>query len=590
MARPAARAGPEHGADDVVVRVVPDVTGLDKHFDYLADADSTIEVGSLVRVVLHGRTVVGWVVGVGVDPDVPRSELHRIVAVLGFGVAPDVVPLAEWATTRWASRRVRPFLVAATSARRVTALPGSRRHTWPPGGGPQPASPATTRLLQRGGGVLRLPPAADVVPSILSAVAFGPTLVVVPSQRDVAVNATRLRRSGVSVATPGEWADAAAGVDVVIGTRSAAWAPCPGLAAGLVIDEHDESLQEERTPSWHARDVLAERCRRAGAAFVAVSPIPSLESLERYAGRDGVVAPPRDRERAGWPALSVVDRTVDEPWKRSLVTSELIAVLRDRTATVVCISNTTGRARLLACRSCRTLARCERCDAAVGAVDDGRLRCRRCGEQRPPVCSSCGAGRFANLRPGVTRLREELEGAAARPVVAVTAADDSPPISSGVYVGTEAALHRVRRADVVAFLEFDAEMLAPRFRASEQALALIARAGRVAPRVMVQTFVPEHEVVRAAADGDVEEVMDVERARRRLLDLPPFSALALVSGAGSEEFVDGLRPIDDLTIAGLGDGRFLVRAPDHDVLGTLLNSADRPPGGRLRVEVDPLRV
>ena len=101
---------------------------------------------------------------------------------------------------------------------------------------------------------------------------------------------------------------------------------------------------------------------------------------------------------------------------------------------------------------------------------------------RPPVCLVCGAGRFANLRPGVTRLREELEAAANRPAVLVTGRDDERPAPAGVYVGTEAVLHRVDRADTVAFLDFDREVLAPRYRAAEQAFALLVRAARLVGR------------------------------------------------------------------------------------------------------------
>jgi primosomal protein N' (replication factor Y) len=284
----------------------------------------------------------------------------------------------------------------------------------------------------------------------------------------------------------------------------------------------------------------------------------------------------------------VVDRTDEDPWKRSLVTSPLIDRLRDSDLTVVCVSNITGRARVLACRSCRTLIRCDRCDAAVGLDDDGRLSCRRCGSVRPPVCQACGASRFANLRPGVTRLREELEAAAARPVVSVIGSDADPPAHADIYVGTEAVLHRVSSADVVAFLEFDSEMLAPRFRASEQALALIVRAGRIAPEVLVQTFSPDHAVVLAAAHGDPASILDGERERRELLGLPPFGALAVVSGTGAGEFVAHLPPA--VAVGGDGADRFLVRAADWTTLGTALNAAERPSGSRLRVEVDPARI
>src|SRR5690606_21355941 len=114
-------------------------------------------------------------------------------------------------------------------------------------------------------------------------------------------------------------------------------------------------------------------------------------------------------------------------------------------------------------------------------------------------------------------------------------------------VGTEAVLHRVGRADVVAFLDLDAELFAPRFRAAEHALVLIARAGRlVGPRdrggrVVLQTFEPEHPVIRAAVLGDPGRLVDVESPRRRELGFPPFGALAEVSGGGAATFVAGLR-------------------------------------------------
>lgn len=570
-----------------VARVVPDVTGLDKEFDYLIpdDLSATVGIGSIVRVELHGRRIGGWVRSISGETGAGRSphSLKSIAKVTGHGPAAELFTLADWAMVRWAGRRVRPFLVAASPVRAVTTLPIERRTAT----APAPQSPATRSLLARGGGVLRLPPRADVMPAILAAVAAGPCLVIVPQHDSAALLATRLRRAGLSVALmPGDWAGAAGGVDVVIGARSAAWAPCPDLAAIVVIDEHDEALQEERAPTWHARDVAVERARRAEVPFVLVSPTPTLVAVEEYGD---VVHPPSPRERAGWPRVVVVDRGDEDPWKRSLITSPLIERLRDQTLTVVCVSNITGRARVLACRSCRSLIRCERCDAAVGLDDDGRLACGRCRAERPPVCQECGASRFANLRPGVTRLREELEAAAARPVVAVTGADDQLPPPAGIYVGTEAVLYRVRSADVVVFLEFDSEMLAPRFRASEQAMGLIVRAGRLAPEVLVQTFAPHHDVLRAAVAGDPALVLDGERSRRRLLGLPPYGALAVISGSGAAEMAAVLEQ-PGLDIGGDGADRYLIRAADWMTLGAALNSAERPAGARLRVEVDPARI
>lgn len=571
-----------------VGRVVPNVTGLDKEFDYLVPDHLTddVTVGTLVRVELQGRRIGGWVVELdpvdALDPD----QLKPIAKVTGRGPDAQVVELTTWASIRWVARR-RHFLQAASPQRAVTGVPGLRRS----GAVMEPRSPASTAIFESGGGVLRLPPASDPMPAVFSAASIGPALVVVPSVDQARLLAARLRRSGWSVALlPDDWAAAAGGVDLVIGSRIAAWAPCPGLAAAMVLDEHDEALQEEGSPTWHARDVLIERCRRADVPLLLVSPSPTLTALEW----GPLTRPPHERERRGWPIVDVIDRSDTEPWKRSLLSSELIRHLRDPERTVVCVSNTTGRARLLACRECRELARCERCDAAVVLDDDEQLACRRCGQVRPAVCLACGAGRFANLRPGVTRLREEIEAAAGRTTALVAGGDEDPPPNAGVYVGTEAALHRVDRADTVAFLDFDREILAPRYRAGEQAMALLVRAARlVGPRahggrVLIQTFMPRHEVIQAALLADPGRMSAHERERRELLGLPPYGAYAELSGSGSDEFVDSIPPSEGVVIAG-GGADYVARADDWMVLGRALGAGTRPPGSRLRIAVDPPR-
>ena len=310
---------------------------------------------------------------------------------------------------------------------------------------------------------------------------------------------------------------------------------------------------------------------------------------------DRLTRPAIDDERTSWPLVEVVDRSRDEPWKTSLVSSPLIAHLRAGDRTVVCVHNIPGRARILACRSCKSLARCERCEAAVALADDGTLACPRCATVRPAVCLVCGASSFANLKPGVTRLREELEAAAGRSVVAVTGKDDDAPAAAGVYVGTEAVLHRVARADVVAFLDIDLELLAPRYRAAEQTMALLVRAARlVGPRagggrLLVQTFLPRHEVVQAALHADPGRLVEPERARRRLLGLPPFAALAAVSGSGSEAVAESLRAVEGITVGG-SDGSYTARAARWDDLGRALVAAPRPKGSRIRLAVDPPRA
>lgn len=576
--------------------VLPDVTGLDKTFDYLVPERwrALARVGSLVRIPLAGRRVGGWIVRVGPPADdVPIERLVPLAKVSSLGPPADVLDLVRWAARRWGSPRLRPLLVSASPATVVTQVPA-------PAHGPRPDESeidrGTARLVADGGGVQRVPPTADLLPVVQAAAAAGPALVVHPSVDAMHGLAARLRRAGRTVAElPAGWAAAAGGVDVVIGGRGAVFAPVPDLACIVVIDEHDDALQEERSPTWHARDVAIERARRAGVPCVLVSPAPTVTALA-WSGRRWM-RPPAGAERDGWPIVEVVDRTEDEPWKRSLVTSALIAHLRVPGRRVVCVHNTPGRARLLACRTCRSLLRCERCDAAVAQDPDGSLVCARCATVRPPVCQACGSGALANVRPGVTRLREELEAAAGRPVVAVTgsttsAGDGDDRLGSAeIVVGTEAALHRLDVADVVAFVDFDAELVAPRYRAAEHALALLTRAARLLggrrpdARLLVQTHMPDHEVVQAALLTDPGRVARAEAARRRDLGLPPFGALGRVGGAGAEEYVAST----GLAAARSGDA-WLVRADTWDELGPVLADTPRPKGSRLRVEVDPPRV
>ncbi|HUI04863.1 MAG TPA: hypothetical protein VLZ77_15085, partial [Acidimicrobiales bacterium] len=386
------------------------------------------------------------------------------------------------------------------------------------------------------------------------------------------------------------------------------------------LDAHDEVYHEERAPTWAAWAVVAERARRARAPCWLVSPCPTLELLA--AGPLQVGA--RADERAAWPVVEVVDRRRDDP-RTGLFSERLVRMLRAVVAVpgrrAVCVVNRTGRVRLLACASCGELARCETCGGALELLSpaDGPpgLHCRRCGASRPVVCAHCGATRTRALRLGVSRVREELEALVGVPVGEVWgpgprrragAGDDGPADpeahDAAVVVGTEAALHRVRAAHAVAFLEFDSELAAPRFGAAEQALALLARAAhlvgatpgdrhgdRAPGLVLVQTRQPRHPALSAAVSADPGILAEAEGEVRRALGLPPFSALAVVSGAGAEAWGRALRAgaPEEVSVLGPVDGAWTVRAPDHGALADLLASVPRP-AGRLRVEVDPVRA
>ena len=577
--------------------MLPDVPAIDKGFDYLVpDAFAgRVGVGTVVRVVLQGRRVRGWVVADDVLP-VEGVTLRPLARVSGLGPAPELIVLARWAAWRWAGRTAH-FLRTASPPGVVAglpALPAARPLS------PGPVDDVVEDALARPKAVLRLPPAAPLLPLVLGAARRGTTLVVAPSLALAASLAAELRHAEVTTAeVPGEWARAAAGARVVIGARAAAWAPAVDLATVVVVDEHDEAHQSESSPTWNARDVAAERAHRAGARCVWTSPCPSLEAL----AWGPVLAPSRAVERAGWPMVDVVDRRREEPLRADLYSPRLVALVRAATESgddgrcpaVVAVLNRKGRSGLLSCGACAELARCETCGAAVAQGDGATLSCRRCRACRPLVCASCGSTRLKVARPGVTRVREDLERLAGVVVTEVTGDAGSGAIDVPVVVGTEAVLHRVDRAAVVAFLDLDAELLAPRYRAAEQALALVARAARLlggkadGGRLVLQTRLPGHEVVQAALHGDPFRVAAAEGERRQVLALPPTTALALVSGAQAAQFVDRLRDTAGLEVLGPAEGRWLVRAPDHQVLCDGLAATSRPPG-RLRVAVDPLRI
>jgi primosomal protein N' (replication factor Y) len=422
----------------------------------------------------------------------------------------------------------------------------------------------------------------------------GPTLVVAPMVSTARNIAARLRHRGASTAlVPDDWARAASGVDVVVGARSAVWTRIDGLASIVVVDEHDDSLQEERTPTWHARDVAIERAQRLGIPCLLVSPVPTIAARVAAGNRHVVLA-----SGVQWPTVRVIDRSRDERWGSSLLSGELIDVLRDPAKRIVCVLNTKGRARLLTCNSCTRIVRCETCDAAMAQPDPDRLACPRCSATRPVVCADCGATALRAVRRGVSRLRDELEAAAGRRVVEVGTVDERVDAAASVFVGTEAVLHRIDDADVVVLLDVDGELLAPRFRAAEATLELVVHAARrvrsasdgvASGEVWLQTHHPDHDLLDGLRRGDLTGFVDAETQRRRALSLPPFGALARISGPGADDAAEQLTGSMYVSVA-RRDGEVLVRAATYDTLADELAHLARAKNSRWRVAVDPPRV
>ncbi len=615
---PGERRGPEPG--DRVIRVLPDVSGLERQFDYLCPARwaDEIAIGSLVRFDLNRRRVAGWVTEVDVTPtEVDVADLAAITKVSSVGPPADVVDLARWAARRWHGR-LAAVLRAASPHRMIRTRPGSRVS-------PQPGMSAARSAGRDGIGAddwlvaaavdpesvdaitcLEVSPDDDMIPMLAELHTLGDCLVIVPDVRRAHRLAAGLRRHGVRVhLQPGQWSGGFTG-GVVIGARSAVWAPVADLRSLVVLDEHDESLQEERVPTWHARDVAIERARRAGARCLLVSPVPSLAA--RHVA-DGLIRAPRSEQRHGWPVTEVVDRRRDELGFSNLFSSRLVEIVRSA-ETAVLVLNRKGRARLLACRSCGELVRTED-GRHVMIEDDGGLVAPATGERRPLVCASCAGTALKRLQLGVGRAAEQLERLLGRSVTELTAASGGAGVrSSDVILGTEAALHAVDRCDVVAFLDFDQELLAPRYRAAEQALALTALAARLlggrafGGRLVIQTRLPDHRVVKAVVAGDPERFAEAEAVQRAELEFPPYGALAELSGAGAAAYAAGVLTVTEADPDRWGalrlfgprrDDRYLISVPADDaeepweLLAELLRLVPRPKQ-RVRIAVDPPRV
>ncbi|MEK9525548.1 MAG: hypothetical protein VWZ83_03990 [Acidimicrobiaceae bacterium] len=571
------------------MRVLPDVVGIDRAFDYVVptswEADGRAErvvVGSMVRIPLAGRRVDGWVTAVEVEPE-SGVRLVELVKLRGMGPSPELLDLAGWAAWRWAGRRV-AFLRSASPERMVAAAAKRRPRD------PVPAGPRDVfdDAFDHGVATVRVAPDDDGLGVALAACRRGDALILTADTARARHLAVALRRAGVSVAlAPDEWA-AAAGGATVVGTRSAAWMPMPDLAAVVVIDEHDERFKEERTPAWHAREVALERARRAGVPAVMTSAVPSLEAL-----RAGPLLR-RDRsiERDDWPIVDVLDRRDEDPTKSGPFAADLRRHI-DGDRRVVCVLNRTGRARLLACAACGELVRSDDGGQIMRLVDD-ELVSADGSERRPVVCTGCGSTTLKTLRMGVERAREELEAFLGEPVDEITAASEQRP-QRRVAIGTEAVLHRIDRADVVVFLDFDQELLAVRQRAAEQAMAMISQAARLVGgrgsggRVVVQTRQPEHEVILAAGRGDPSLVAVAERDRRRPLRLPPYGAQVSISGEGAAALIDSFGTVEGVQVRGPLDDRWLLRAESHAPILDRLAEIERP-AARVRIDVDPLRV
>jgi primosomal protein N' (replication factor Y) len=387
---------------------------------------------------------------------------------------------------------------------------------------------------------------------------------------------------------PDDWDAAKSGVDIVIGARSAVLAPCAGLSSIVVIDEHDELHHEERAPTWNAPEVARERARRANVPCVLTSPVPSAAAMrtETDVGRVSL-------GESQWPAISVVNLD-DVPVSGSLLSTELLESATTPGMTTVCVLNTKGKARLIACKSCRAVQACGECSSLLTQSDDGVLFCVRCQTKAGSVCVSCGRTSFVVARGGVSQLVTQVVQSTRNPVVEVTAESDDMWTKGSVFIGTEAVLYRIPAADVVVFADIDRDLGAPRITASREVLSLVARAARIVGakgRVVIHTRQPQHSLLQALAATDPSTAllgwMQKDIAQRQAFLLPPFSSMVRVSVVAPKSLED-IPSMAGVDIA-REDDALIMKSIDGDAMTAAIQMLRVHYGTALRVHAGPKR-
>lgn len=568
------------------VSVACDVAALARPFDYAVpdQFSGPLEPGTMVRVSLHGRRVDGWILGPGEGAAV---ALQPLLKIKGLGPTTELLELSTWAAWRFAGPRTR-FLKAASPERNCASLPTPPSWSCSPERDlglrlPDPTAPV--QLVTTGAVEDHFPLLLDALATWRPTATSGSVLITVPNQAYAERLAHRLRQHGVPASGPGPlaWVQARAGWPVVIGTRSAAFAPVPHLAGVVILDAHDDAYVEQASPTWNAIDVLIERATRADVPLALITPLPTPR-LRALAAPQAAVG---SRGSASWPTCTVVDKTTTDP-RHGMLTEGFVDAARAALArstspgAVVVLHNAKGRATLLACRTCSALATCATCGATVAERGDV-LVCAACHAERPVLCSACGAVGLKILRPGVARLAEEIAALLQCPVQEMTAAS-LDPVTTPVVVGTETVLHRIRRAQLVVVLDLDHYLLMARLDAEEHTLQVLVRSGRLvgardgagSGELLVQTRRPAHELVVGLVQGSIDDVLDHASERAARLGLPPFQAIAVLRGVDRVlAAAQVAAAASAISVVDLGDDSVMVTAPQMEVLCDGLAAIDR---------------
>jgi primosomal protein N' (replication factor Y) (superfamily II helicase) len=529
--------------------------------------------------VPFGRTRARGVVVDVVDAP-PRGVEARAVEKVVHELPPTLVDLAVWLAEYYGSTTARALELVAPRrrARRKEQAPPAERQSLDGEAPPERLSDAQEAALARvssaldaGGGHLLLYGATGSGKTEVYLRAAGAalerglgTIVLVPEIALAPQTVGRFRaRFGNSVAilhsglTDAERRDereriASGEARVVVGARSAIFAPMHGVGLICVDEEHDPSYKQESDPRYDARTVAAKRAALEGAVALYGSATPRPESWERLERLEL-----GERLGAKLPPVRVVDLRREAGYPLSAPLLAELGKLAERGGKAILLLNRRGVAPALHCRACGTTLRCPQCDVALVLHRDERLHCHHCGhvEPRPEECPACRSVELARIGAGTQRLERELAAkvpelelirldadTASNPEELAAALQRFRDADRAVLLGTQmvAKGHHFAGVALAAVVDADTGLGQPDFRAEERTFQLVTqlagRSGRDAPgRVLVQTFQPDARPVALAANHDVPRFLADELARRRELGYPPFRHLVRVVATGPEE-------------------------------------------------------
>jgi primosomal protein N' (replication factor Y) len=587
-----------------LAEIYPLVTAraLARPFTYRVPDD--VRPGDVLGVRLGGRRVRGVVVRVGVEA--PAGVAVADAGPLVARVPGALVELALWLADYYGSTPARALALVAPymATRRGERSDPALRHAL--AGEPAPAelTPAqrdavssVVRTLDGGGGhvllhgptgsgktEVYLQACAAVLERGRSAIVLVPEIALTPQ----AVGRFGARFGGTvavlhSALSGAERRDereriAAGEARIVVGARSAVFAPVSDLGLVVVDEEHDGSFKQESDPRYDARTLAAKRATLEGAVALYGSATPRAESWSRLARLELPA-----RIGAPLPTVKLVDLRREAGYPLSAPLLAELAAVAERGGRAILLLNRRGISGAVHCRACGVTRRCGSCDISLTLHADERLHCHHCGysEPMPDACPACGSVELARIGAGTQRLETELArrlpglqrlrldaDVASSPAALLDTLDRFSTTRSAVLVGTQmvAKGHHFPGVEVAAVVDADAGLAFPDFRAEERTFQLVTqlagRSGRDAPgKVIVQTFQPDATPFSYALRHDVAGFLAQELARREELGYPPFSNLVtlVVSGPDRESPMRALVELRDALRS--TDARLLGPAP-----------------------------